>query len=137
MARIGAAAVAAMLLAAAGTGAAPSTSRSISYGPARRIGIGAAAGTLSGSRRVPSPSASPSGGLRRDTGGADLAAHARRVTLVFLKKKTKKKVKSLRGIVDLPAAHAVRVPATDRGPVKVSPQAHPSIPLLRTVLLLA
>jgi hypothetical protein len=157
MARNKAAAFAALVLAAAGAGSAAR----FSTGSAPRVGVGAATETLGDFRRVPSPSRSPSGGLRRDTGGAglslgerlpvdsarvggalhgrdsvDLAARADRLALAFLKKKIKKKIKRLREMVGLPVAQVIRIPMVDANPQKVSPQTHPAIPMLRTVVLL-
>lgn len=67
----------------------------------------------------------------------DVATRADRLALVFFKKKVKKKIKALREMADRPAGHVTRIPMIDVDPQKVSPQTHPAIPLLRTVVLLA
>ena len=137
-----AAACAALFLAAVGGGGAAYAS--ISAG--RRVDLVAAADTCVGHCDEAS-SCSPLGD-RRSRGGAlavdalhdrvdtIVAIRADRLALVLYKKKVKKKVEALRGpVVRLPD-RATRIPILGVDPQKVSWQAQPAIPLIRTVVLL-
>lgn len=145
-----AAALAALLLAEAAAGSA------VGVGSGRRVDVGAATvasgdpchATSHGSLRRDTTGADPGGGERPSgdhvrvedalsgCGSLSLATRSGRLALALLKKKLKKKIKAARKRAGLPAARVARIPVIHFDPQKASPQTHPAIPQLRTVLLL-